>query len=112
MFDAFAVGESRSVASAEDHRRDRKIKFVDDARAEESFAECAPPFAKEPLDVPFFAQPAKGFDEIDFVAAADFNLIGERLKLAQIAIGNAFADQNDDWGEPMFEDLGVRIERA
>ena len=96
VFDAFAVGEGGRVATAEDHRRDGQIDFINDASAEQGFIERTAALAKEAFDVPFFTKPTKCFDEIDLIASANLYLIGKSLKLAEVAGRDSFTDQDND----------------
>src|SRR5688572_12836080 len=112
MLHTFAVGESRSVTSTENDGANGKVEFIDDARAKERVVEGAAAFAQEPLHLPLFAQPAECFNKIDLVPSAHFDFIREGLKLAQIAIGNAFADEDHDGRKAVFEDFRPGIQGA
>src|SRR5688500_8856491 len=111
MLDALAVSKRRRVAPTKNNRADREIKFINDPGAKQRFIECPASLAEQTFHFPLFAQPGQRFDEVHFVAPANFHLVSQRLKLAEVAIRNPFADQNDDRRKAVFKNFGVSIER-
>ena len=110
--ESLAVGEGRGVASAEDDRAEGEVNFINEAGLEERGIDFAAAFAEETLDLPFTAQPAECGGKINLGFAADFYFVGERTQLSQLGVGRAGGGEDDDGGEAVLEDFGLRVKGA
>ena len=84
MAETSAISDSGGVAPAENFRADCEMQFVHQIGPEQGVIQTAAAFAKQALDTPFPAQPAKCLAEIDFLPAANLYFVRHGPQLAQL----------------------------
>src|SRR5579859_6962445 len=94
--ESVAVRNGRRLAPAKNFGANREVKFVHQPRPEQGAIQFAAAFAEQSFYAPLLPQPPERGVEIDFLPAADFHPVSQRLQpLEPVLVGAARGEDED-----------------
>lgn len=112
MWNPQAIGNGRSLLSADDPGANRKVQLVDQPLMKQSGVQLAATFAEEPLYFPSVTEMPQRQSKIDLALSTNKDFVRERTELFQDGFRGALGGEDNEGGKAVLKNCGGGIDGA